>query len=65
MMREPDIHDMIRIFNGLFLEPCSTEPVAGEDEPIYLPADGEYPHHRVVFTHGFFASVLHEIHASL
>lgn len=53
--------DLIRIFNGLFLETLNTELVLGADEPIYLPADAEYPHHRIIFAHGFYASALHEI----
>ncbi|GGB95671.1 elongation factor P hydroxylase [Marinobacterium zhoushanense] len=60
-MCDLDIQDLIRIFNKLFLTSYNTELVAGEDEPIYLPADELYPHHRVVFAHGFFASALHEI----
>lgn len=55
------IEDLIRLFNGLFLETLNTELVAGEDEPVYLPASAEYPHHRIIFAHGFFASALHEI----
>lgn len=35
--------------------------VAGDDEPIYLPADEQHGHHRVVFAHGFYESALHEI----
>ena len=35
--------------------------MAGEDEPIYLPADQQCAHHRIIFAHGFFASALHEI----
>lgn len=31
------------------------------DEPVYLPADADCPHHRIVFAHGFFASALHEV----
>lgn len=55
------IEDLIVLFNGLFLERLNTELVAGDDEPVYLPADDTYPHHRIVFAHGFFASALHEI----
>lgn len=61
MTIEPQAADLIRIFNELFLADYNTELVAGRDEPIYLPADGEHPHHRIVFAHGFFASALHEI----
>ena len=52
--------DLIRIFNGCFLTTENTELVQGNGEPIYLPADTEHFHHRLIFAHGFFASVLHE-----
>ncbi|WKE64169.1 elongation factor P hydroxylase [Gallaecimonas kandeliae] len=53
--------DLISLFNATFLASHNTELVRGDDEPIYLPADGEHPHHRVVFAHGYYASALHEI----
>ncbi|MEJ6473294.1 elongation factor P hydroxylase [Pseudoalteromonas piscicida] len=56
-----NIEDLIAVFNGLFLSTLNTELVAGEDEPIYLPANKEHSHHRIVFAHGFYASALHEI----
>lgn len=49
------------LFNRLFQQDENTVLVRGDDEPIYLPADGEHPHHRVIFAHGFFASAMHEI----
>ncbi|PAV26749.1 hypothetical protein CF392_04075 [Tamilnaduibacter salinus] len=58
MTHHPD--DLIRLFNRCFLQQWNTELVRGEDEPEYVPASGEYPHHRVVFAHGFYASALHE-----
>lgn len=61
MMQAPDVNDLIRIFNQLFLQRYNTELVLGDDEPVYLPADADYRHHRIVFAHGFFASALHEI----
>lgn len=60
-MSIPDYQPLIEIFNRLFIPVYNTELVAGDDEPIYLPADGEHPHHRIVFAHGFYASALHEI----
>lgn len=53
--------DLIEIFNSLFLKTLNTELVAGDQEPVYLPASADYPHHRIVFAHGYFASALHEI----
>ena len=61
MSNQHRIEDLIPLFNGLFLDTLNTGLVAGDDEPIYLPASAEYPHHRVIFAHGFFASALHEI----
>ena len=61
MNEQHRIEDLIEIFNGLFLETLNTELVAGEDEPVYLPASPDYPLHRIIFAHGFFASALHEI----
>jgi len=61
--QNPD--QLIEIFNRLFipaqntrLDYCQAEEL---EEPIYLPADSNYPHHRILFAHGFFASALHEI----
>ncbi|WP_304996672.1 elongation factor P hydroxylase [Salinispirillum sp. LH 10-3-1] len=56
-----DYQDLIRIFNDLFLPTLNTELVAGDGEPIYLPADAQYPHHRIVFANHFYSSALHEI----
>ncbi|TMP26784.1 elongation factor P hydroxylase, partial [Pseudoalteromonas rubra] len=55
------IEDLIAVFNGLFLHTLNTELVVGDDEPIYLPANESYPHHRIIFAHGFYASALHEV----
>jgi len=60
-MQGDNYQPLIELFNRLFLPTYNTVLVAGEDEPIYLPADEQHPHHRVVFAHGFFASALHEI----
>lgn len=52
--------DLIRLFDEEFRAE-NTVLIRGGDEPIYLPADADHPHHRVVFAHGFYASALHEI----
>ncbi|WP_417221837.1 elongation factor P hydroxylase [Amphritea sp.] len=57
--RTPD--SLIHLFNGLFSDSLNTVLERGDDEPIYLPADDQNPHHRIIFAHGFFASALHEI----
>ena len=55
------IDDIIGIFNQLFTASENTRLIAGGDEPIYLPADDEYPFNRLIFAHGFYESALHEI----
>jgi len=57
---EPRVERLISVFNSLFAGQLNTQLVAGDDEPLYLPACGELPC-RVIFAHGFFASALHEI----
>ncbi len=53
--------DLIQIFNTLFSHEENTRLIAGDDEPIYLPADAQTPYHQVIFAHGFYESALHEI----
>ncbi|NCN43380.1 MAG: ATPase [Piscirickettsiaceae bacterium CG_4_9_14_3_um_filter_43_564] len=52
---------LIALFNATFSISRHTQLVCGEKEPIYRPADNQYPYHRILFAHGFFASALHEI----
>ncbi|WP_019613952.1 elongation factor P hydroxylase [Psychromonas ossibalaenae] len=52
--------DLINIFNQTFLTEYKTELLAGDDEPVYLPADADNILHRIIFAHGFYASALHE-----
>ncbi|MCZ8530113.1 elongation factor P hydroxylase [Alteromonas sp. PRIM-21] len=59
-LSDPDVPALIALFNSTF-EDFNTRLVLGDDEPIYLPADGEKPYHQIVFAHGFFSSALHEI----
>ncbi len=60
-MSEFNTKTIITLFNDRFIPLHNTKLVCGEDEPIYLPADKQHPHHRIIFAHGFFASALHEI----
>jgi len=60
-MSQQSTDQLIKLFNQTFLHSHNTELVRGEAEPIYLPASEGYPHHRIEFAHGFFASALHEI----
>lgn len=55
------LEDVIALFDGLFHSTYQTRLVRGGDEPLYLPADADCDHHRVIFARGFFASVLHEV----
>ena len=52
---------LIDIFNKLFIPSHNTRLDYSDDEPIYLPADENDNHNRVLFAHGFYASALHEI----
>lgn len=53
--------DLKALFDDTFLVSFNTELVKGDDEPLYLPANEQRPHHQVIFAHGYFASCLHEI----
>jgi elongation factor P hydroxylase len=55
------IGDLVDLFDDEFRLSDNTVLIRGGAEPIYLPADAEHPHHRVIFAHGFYASALHEI----
>lgn len=55
------VDHLIHLFNELFQASENTVLVRGDDEPIYLPADSQHAHARIVFAHGYFASALHEI----
>ncbi|MBD3896315.1 elongation factor P hydroxylase [Halomonas sp. ML-15] len=55
------LDDIIALFDGLFMPDYRTRLVRGDDEPLYLPAQGDGDHHRVIFARGFYASALHEI----
>lgn len=58
---EPGVDQLISLFNQLFRDTENTVLVASTNEPIYKPADTEFPYHRVMFAHGYFSSALHEI----
>lgn len=52
--------ELIEIFNQTFAH-LNTRLVKGDDEPLYLPAEGSDVPAQVIFAHGYFASALHEI----
>ncbi len=54
-------NELVHLFNALFQPSHRTILVPGDDEPEYLPADGQCRWNRVIFAHGFYASALHEI----
>jgi len=56
-----DPADLISLFDDLFYARENTRLVAGDHEPEYLPADSQFPFHRIIFAHGFYESALHEI----
>ncbi|WP_461482479.1 elongation factor P hydroxylase [Porticoccus sp.] len=58
---DPRTGQLMEIFNRLFAGSCNTRLIADGDEPIYLPADGQCGHHRLIFRHDYFSSALHEI----
>lgn len=55
------IEDLIQIFNDCFFAEYNTKLVKGGDEPIYIPANKDCPHHSIYFAHGYYSSGLHEI----
>ena len=56
-----NVNDVVRIFDDLFANTFNTQLVAGGEEPIYLPAKQAGERHRLVFSHDYFSSALHEI----
>lgn len=56
-----DCQDLVRLFAICFEAEYSTELVGGAAEPEYLPASEGRPLHRIVFTHDYFRSALHEV----
>lgn len=53
--------DLIRLFDATFAATHNTVLRSGGSEPLYLPADAENRRHRIIFTHDYFASALHEV----
>lgn len=53
--------DLITLFGECFADSFNTRLVKGDDEPVYLPADGSRDYHAIFFAHGFYSSALHEI----
>lgn len=51
----------MELFDRLFSGTTNTRLIAGDDEPIYLPANDDCAHNQLIFAHGFYESALHEI----
>lgn len=56
-----DARAVVGVFDRLFAEGLNTRLLPGGHEPIYLPADQRVGYHRVVFSHDYVASALHEV----
>lgn len=65
---DPQVFELIALFDSVFFRSFNTRLVAGTNEPIYLPAKNTGSNsaegcdfHQIVFAHGYFSSALHEI----
>lgn len=52
---------IVKVFDDAFLMSHNTQLCGGADEPIYLPASDECAQHRIIFSHNYAASALHEV----
>jgi len=52
---------VVAVFDRLFAGALNTRLLAGGQEPVYKPADEVEGYHRVVFSHDYVASALHEV----
>ena len=48
------------MFAEVFFSRWNTVLEGGGDEPVYLPATDEQPHHRIIYREDYFSSALHE-----
>lgn len=53
--------DLITIFNNLFGFSENTVLISHGTEPLYLPQDENNSKNRIIFTHDYYSSALHEI----
>jgi len=60
-MSNPKLNHLLIIFNELFLESENTVIELSLDEPLYVPALKADECSKILFSHGFFSSALHEI----
>ncbi len=52
---------LTEIFDKCFRVEYNTRLQGGGQEPVYMPQDSGCEWHRVIFTHDYFASALHEV----
>lgn len=58
---ENKLKALLGVFNGLFLKSEKTLLQLSPDEPLYLPAKNAAQMNKILFSHGFFSSALHEV----
>ena len=58
---DPKLNRLLIIFNALFLESENTVIELSLDEPLYVPASKAGESSKILFSHGFFSSALHEM----
>lgn len=58
---ENKLNVLLVVFNSLFLKSERTLLQLSEGEPLYLPATNSEEMNKILFSHGFFSSALHEI----
>ena len=56
----PGSADIEALFNRLFFDEFNTRLEGGGEEPVYLPADDNCSHNRLVYRADFASSALHE-----
>jgi elongation factor P hydroxylase len=61
IMKQHDYQDLIKLFNHLFEFTENTILIAHGTEPLYLPQDENSSKNRIIFTHDYYSSALHEI----
>lgn len=55
---------LLRVFHDTFFRSYNTVLIPKGLEPLYTPAQNGSPA-KIVFSHDYFASALHEVHATL
>jgi len=60
-LSDPKVNRLLIIFNELFLESENTVIELSVDEPLYVPASTAGEPSKILFSHSFFSSALHEM----